>query len=144
MNLSATCFETNWFLSIEVDDSAVNTGGETTTHYSGSRIVRPGESFFLLGSFTRRSVERSRDGVPVLSALPLVGKVFQRSNTNTVNRNVMIIAKPVDVSSVIQSSVAGGAGAGPAQLGGGHDVPANIGRDFPLDADRWDIPYGVK
>ena len=77
-------------------------------------------------------------------SLPLVGKVFQRSNTNTVNRNVMIIAKPVDVSSVIQSSVAGGAGAGPAQLGGGHDVPANIGRDFPLDADRWHIPVRRK
>ncbi len=95
VQLQAVCFGSNWLVSVDLDDSTLAGTSETTTHYTGSRVVTLGEPYFLLASFTRKQSSRTKDGVPVLSSLPLVGPVFSRSQTNSSLRNVMVLARPV-------------------------------------------------
>lgn len=97
LDIAGVCSGTNWVLSFELDDSNLTGDHETTTHYQGERQVHEGEGFFLLGSFTRKSVDFIRKGLPVLSEIRGLRSVFSKTITNTVNRNVMILAKPVSV-----------------------------------------------
>jgi type II secretory pathway component GspD/PulD (secretin) len=105
VQLEAVCFGSNpacpagrWLVSVDLDDSTLAGTTESTTHYTGSRVVTLGEPYFLLASFTRKQATRSKDGVPVLSSLPLVGSAFTRSQTNSVLRNVMVLARPIPTS----------------------------------------------
>ena len=95
VQLQAVCFGSNWLVSVDLDDSTLAGSSESTTHYPGSRVVTLGEPYFVLASFTRKQSSRTKDGVPVLSSLPLLGPVFTRSQTNNSLRNVMVLARPV-------------------------------------------------
>jgi len=102
VQLQAVCFGSNsacpadrWLVSVDLDDSTLAGTSESTTHYTGSRVVTLGELYFLLASFTRKQSSRTKDGVPVLSSLPLLGSVFTRSQTNNSLRNVMVLDRPV-------------------------------------------------
>ena len=64
-------------------------------------MVTLGEPYFLLASFTRKQAMRTKDGVPVLSLLPLLGPLFTRSQTNSTLRNVMVLARPVTMGSSV-------------------------------------------
>lgn len=95
MRLEATWMGTNWFLGFSVDDSSLSGTSEFTTHYEGERIVRPGAPFFLLASFTRHTTEQSKDGLPILSDIPVLKRVFTKETISKTHRNVMVLARPV-------------------------------------------------
>jgi type II secretory pathway component GspD/PulD (secretin) len=125
VQLQAVCFGSNWLVSVDLDDSTLAGTSESTTHYTGSRVVTLGEPYFLLASFTRKQSSRTKDRLPVLSSLPLVGPVFTRSQTNSSLRNVMVLARPVTLGpSVVPLDVRS------APLAAG---PGTAGRTAPAD-----------
>lgn len=93
--LSATYWGTNWSIKVLMEDSSLSGGNERTTSYTGERILRPGDEYFLLASFTRDATENWKKGIPVLNRVPLIGKVFRKEETVKGKRSVMVVARPV-------------------------------------------------
>jgi hypothetical protein len=60
------------------------------------RLIDPASgNYTLLGSFTRKTTERSRQGMPLLMEIPGVRSLVSKATTNTVHRSLMILIKPV-------------------------------------------------
>jgi len=98
VEVGASCMgSTNWFVEIRLADSAIAGDEEFTTDYEGERIISEGESFFLLAAFTRNTQQSTRDGIPVLSSIPGIGKVFRKGETLKRKRHVMVLARPVQM-----------------------------------------------
>ena len=95
LRLRATVADDAWHLALEFEDGNIAAGTERNTKWTGERFVRPDSGFYLLGSFTRKTVTTNRKGVPLLKELPLVKPLFSKSLTNTVNRQLMILARPL-------------------------------------------------
>jgi type II secretory pathway component GspD/PulD (secretin) len=88
-----------WHLSFGVKDGDVRPDGtETTTTFDGERRVRPGEGYFLLGSFTRKIRAKQEKLVPVLSELKWIGRGFRTAQMDEQERSVLILARPVLVT----------------------------------------------
>lgn len=92
---AVNCDETNWFLTVNFTDGSVNGQTEVNTVYTGGRMVAEKQGFFLLGSFTRKGVNKTAASVPLLSHLPLAGRYFRTSTTSKTRDNVVILARPV-------------------------------------------------
>jgi len=98
MNVEAVSMgATNWFIQVVMSDSAVLGEDEFKTMYEGERILGERDPFFLLAAFTRNTKQTTGEGVPVLKSLPVVGKWFKKSETLKRKRQVMVLARPVNM-----------------------------------------------
>lgn len=97
MDVDATFSGTNWFLKVRLQDSTMSaTGGrELETRYEGERVLTEKEPYFLLASFTRDSKEEIRESIPLLTKLPLIGKVFRKGQNTHEKRQVTVLARPI-------------------------------------------------
>jgi len=94
---AVNCDGTNWFLSVNFTDGAVNGGTETSTTYTGNRMIYEGQGYFLLGSFTRKGLNSTASSVPLLASVPGLGRLFKSKTTTKTRDNVVILARPVPV-----------------------------------------------
>jgi len=96
LNLTAVnCDATNWFLTVSFTDGSVNGTTETSTVYTGNRMITEGDNYFLLGSFMRKGLNSTASSVPILSAVPGLGRLFRSKTTTKTRDNVVILARPV-------------------------------------------------
>ena len=95
LRLRATVAESSWHLALELEDGSLAGGTERNTKWTGERFVTPDSGFFLLGSFTRKTTTTNRQGVPLLRQAPWIGPIFGKSVTNLVNRQLMLLARPM-------------------------------------------------
>ena len=95
LRLRATVAESSWHLALELEDGSLAGGTERNTKWTGERFVTPDTGFFLLGSFTRKTTTTNRQGVPLLRQAPWIGPIFGKSVTNLVNRQLMLLARPM-------------------------------------------------
>lgn len=85
-----------WHFRIELEDSSFVNQRERSTKVQTERVLKPDAGFVSLASFTRKSEERTKAGVPVLSGLGKVGrKLFTKGQTNSASRSLMLLARPV-------------------------------------------------
>ena len=87
----------SWNVEVEINDSSnTGSGSERQSNLTADRLIDPASgNYTLLGSFTRKTTERSRQGVPLLMEIPGVRSLVSKATTNTVNRSLMILLKPV-------------------------------------------------
>ena len=86
-----------WNIHVELNDSSnTGLGHERQSNLTADRLIEPGvPTYTLLGSFTRKTTERSRQGVPLLMEIPGLRSLVSKATTNTINRSLMILIKPV-------------------------------------------------
>ncbi len=85
-----------WHFRIELEDSSFVNQRERSTKVQTERVLKPDAGFVSLASFTRKSEERTKAGVPGLSGLGKVGrKLFTKGQTNSASRSLMLLARPV-------------------------------------------------
>ena len=87
----------SWNVEVEINDSSnTGSGSERQSNLTADRLIDPASgNYTLLGSFTRKTTERSRQGVPLLMEIPGVRSLVSKATTNTVHRSLMILIKPV-------------------------------------------------
>jgi type II secretory pathway component GspD/PulD (secretin) len=87
----------SWNVHVELNDSSnTGSGSERQSNLTADRLIDPASgNYTLLGSFTRKTTERSRQGVPLLMEIPGVRSLVSKATTNTVHRSLMILIKPV-------------------------------------------------
>ncbi len=86
----------SWRLRIELEDSSFVNQRERSTKGQNERVPKPDRGFVSLASFTRKSEERTKAGVAVLSGLDKVGrKLFTKGQTNSASRSLMPPDRPV-------------------------------------------------
>lgn len=96
VQISGTWTGDAWHFHIELEDSSLVSSRERSTKVTTERILKPADGFVSLASFTRKSEESVKSGVPVLSSLGKLGrKVFTKSQGITANRSLMLLARPV-------------------------------------------------
>jgi hypothetical protein len=95
LDIKAVASETNWFLNIDIRDSSINSGEESETAYTGSRIMNDTDGFALLASFAKKTKQVSHSKVPILATVPGLRQLLTKSTTNTLNQNIMILARTV-------------------------------------------------
>ena len=86
-----------WNIHVELNDSSnTGSGSERQSNHTADRFIEPGlPTYTLLGCFTRKTLERSRQGVPLLMEIPGLRSLVSKATTNTINRSLMILIKPV-------------------------------------------------
>ena len=80
----------------EVSDGSVSPDGipsKTTTQLSTRMLVPDGQSVFL-GGLIKRGVNETRDGIPLLSDIPLLGNAFSRTSRGMVATEIVVLIKP--------------------------------------------------
>lgn len=85
----------SWHLNLELEDGSLVAGTERNTKWTGERFVHPDSGMVLLGSFTRKTTSMNRKGIPVLNQIPVIKPLFGKSVTNTINRQLMLLARPI-------------------------------------------------
>lgn len=97
LNLTIKAVEagTNWALSCKLEDGSYVGEKERRSTLEAERLVGAGSGYTLLATYTRRTVERSRQGVPLLMEVPVLRSVVSKMQTNTVSRQVMIVVRPL-------------------------------------------------
>lgn len=104
VELQATEAEGDWFVRVNLEDSSLSGESERTTSYDGERFIRRDQvGYFLLGSFTRKSDYKGREGVRVVSGVPLLGSVLRRKSHVQENRSVMVLARSLG-DTMVQSN----------------------------------------
>ena len=48
----------------------------------------------MIGGLTQTQVIRNRSGIPILSELPLIGKLFSQSDTREEKRDLLVLITP--------------------------------------------------
>ena len=80
----------------EVSTGSVSDDGipnQTTTEVTTSMLVESGKTVFI-GGLIKRSAEQTREGVPVLGDLPVVGLLFSNKALSTVNTELIVLITP--------------------------------------------------
>ncbi len=79
----------------EVSTGSVLEGipSQTTTEVTTQLLVENGQTVFI-GGLIKQSVSESHDGVPVLGSIPLIGSLFQHSETTSVNTETVVMITP--------------------------------------------------
>lgn len=63
-----------------------------------TKVLIDNDQILVLGGLIRDEIEEGESRVPVLGHLPLVGRAFKSTSTNTVKRNLMVFIHPVILS----------------------------------------------
>ena len=86
-------------MTIHAEQSRLNVvGGDLGFFYDKSRadnqiLVADGETA-VIGGLTQTQVIRNRSGVPFLSELPLIGKLFSQTDTREEKRDLLVLITP--------------------------------------------------
>ena len=86
-------------MTIHAEQSRLNVvGGDLGFFYDKSRadnqiLVADGETA-VIGGLTQTQVVRNRSGVPFLSELPLIGKLFAQTDTREEKRDLLVLITP--------------------------------------------------
>jgi type II secretory pathway component GspD/PulD (secretin) len=104
LNLTLRAVEagTNWALTAKLEDSAFVGEKERRSSLEAERLVPSVGGYTLLASYTRKVVERSRKGVPLLMEIPGVRNLVSKRETNNVSRQVMVVVRPLPPGGEIQ------------------------------------------
>jgi general secretion pathway protein D len=89
--------------------SAVATGNLTpsfTDRHVRSTIMVPDGQTVLLAGLIREEHDKTREGIPVLDQIPILGEAFANNNVNTVDRTELIIfLRPQIIHDSVDASV---------------------------------------
>jgi len=97
VNLTGVSTGDAWHFRIDLEDSSFVNQRERSTKVTAERVLGINSGFVNLASFTRKSEERVKSGVPVLSDLGRIGRrIFTKGQTNSANRSLMLLARPVN------------------------------------------------
>ncbi len=80
----------------EVSDGSVSDDGipsKTTTQLSTQMLVPDGQTVFL-GGLIKRNTNESREGIPVLGDLPIVGSAFSNSAKSLTSTEIVVLITP--------------------------------------------------
>ncbi|MEG7521516.1 MAG: hypothetical protein M3H12_00220 [Chromatiales bacterium] len=80
----------------EVSDGSVSDDGipsKTTTQLSTRMLVPDGQTVFL-GGLIKRNTSESREGVPILGDLPVLGAVFSNRSKSLVSTEIVVLITP--------------------------------------------------
>ena len=86
----------------EVSTGSVSDDGvpnQNTTEVTTSMLVESGKTVFI-GGLIRRSSEQSREGVPVLGDLPVVGLLFSNKALSTTSTELVVLITPYIVDDI--------------------------------------------
>lgn len=86
----------SWHLNLEIEDGSLVNGTERNTKWTGERFFHPSGGMVLLGSFTRKTTSMQRKGIPLLTEIPVIRPLFSKVTTNTINRQLMLLARPLE------------------------------------------------
>lgn len=87
-----------WFFRVDLDDSNFVSNRERSTKIITERYLKLGTGLTLLASFTRKSDETIRSGVPILGAMGRLGRrLFNKQEKLHGERSLMLLARPVAV-----------------------------------------------
>jgi type II secretory pathway component GspD/PulD (secretin) len=99
VDLDAVHVDGRWVLTVDFQDSTFSGGREVRTAMQSQKMVKLGSPVTLLASFTRTTAATTATRVPVLGSIPKIGRsLFRKSTTQRGNRAVMILARPVMVT----------------------------------------------
>ncbi len=92
----------------EVSTGTVSDGipSQTTTEVTTHVLVPDGNTVFIAG-LIRNSLTESRDGVPVLGDIPVLGALFSRQERISVNTETVVLITPRIVGDTFSRRVAG-------------------------------------
>ena len=80
----------------EVSTGSVSDDGipnQTTTEVTTSMLVESGQTVFI-GGLIKRSSEQTREGVPVLGDIPVLGMLFSNRAMRSVNTELIVLITP--------------------------------------------------
>lgn len=79
----------------ELSNGAIELGlpSKSTTQVSTDVLVKDGETIFI-GGLIRERDETSRNGIPLLKDIPLLGALFGRSVTSTEKEEIIVLITP--------------------------------------------------
>jgi type II secretory pathway component GspD/PulD (secretin) len=79
----------------EISSGAIANGipSQTTTEVTTDLLADDGQPIFI-GGLIKNSTDRSRDGVPVLGDLPLVGRLFSKTKDIVTNKETVVLITP--------------------------------------------------
>ncbi len=80
----------------EVSTGTVSDDGipnQTTTEVTTSMLVKSGQTAFI-GGLIKRSAQETREGVPVLGDLPILGGLFSNRAINSINTELVVMITP--------------------------------------------------
>jgi type II secretory pathway component GspD/PulD (secretin) len=86
-------------MTIHAEQSRLNVvGGDLGFFFNKSRadnqiLVADGETA-VIGGLTQTSVTKNRSGIPFLSELPLIGKLFSQTETREVKNDLLVLITP--------------------------------------------------
>jgi type IV pilus assembly protein PilQ len=86
-------------MTVHAEQSRLNVvGGDLGFFFDKSRadnqlLVADGETA-VIGGLTQTQVIRNRSGIPILSELPLIGKLFSQSDTREEKRDLLVLITP--------------------------------------------------
>jgi type IV pilus assembly protein PilQ len=86
-------------MTVHAEQSALNiVGGDLGFFFDKSRadnqlLVADGETA-VIGGLTQTRVTRNRSGIPFLSELPLIGKLFSQTDTTEEKRDLLVLITP--------------------------------------------------
>ncbi|MBA4070946.1 MAG: hypothetical protein C0497_03790 [Gemmatimonas sp.] len=87
------------YLEVEAEESSANTSSPdiglsfSTRKVSTKTTVRDGESV-AIGGLTQQSQSRSKVGIPILSRLPWIGRLFSNETVSSLQRDMVIVVTP--------------------------------------------------
>ncbi len=84
----------------EVSTGTVSDDGipnQSTTEVTTSMLVDSGQTIFI-GGLIRRIAEESREGVPVLGSIPLLGRLFSNRASNVLTTELVVLITPYLIS----------------------------------------------
>ncbi len=80
----------------EVSTGTVSDDGipsQSTTEVTTTMLVDSGQVVFI-GGLIRRTAEATREGVPVLGSLPLLGRLFSNRASNVITTELVVLITP--------------------------------------------------
>jgi type II secretory pathway component GspD/PulD (secretin) len=79
----------------EISSGAIADGipSQTTTEVTTDLLAEDGQPVFI-GGLIKNTTDRSRDGVPILGDLPLVGRLFSSSKDIVINKETVVLITP--------------------------------------------------
>lgn len=94
VNLTATNYDEKWHFVINISDSSLNETGETTTVLETEKIVDANQSnVWQLASFSRKVKSRVVSTSPLLKVVPFLKRKTKRDNTQTDDRQVVVLGR---------------------------------------------------